>query len=412
MSALRRSLFGLIAAAGLSLPASFPAGAQDNSLTQVERGRYLTTLGSCQGCHTAPGEEPFAGGRGLETPFGIIYTPNITFESETGLGRWSKDDFRRAMHEGRRRDGQRLYPAFPYPHFAKMPHEDVDAIYDYLSTLDRVKKETPETSLPFPFNQRFLLAGWNWLFFERGIFREDREQSPEWNRGAYIVEGPGHCAGCHTPKNLAGADKKSRNLTGGKLENWFAPNIRGGRHGGLESWSEDDIVEFLGDGRNAHTAAFSTMAEVVALSTQHMGEDDRRAIAVYLKSLEDEERRAPRVAREETMESGAAIYFDNCSACHASDGQGIPRFFAPLAGSGKVNANDPTTVIRVILEGARAVPTEARPTPLTMPAFDWKLNDEQIASVATYVRQSWGNRGGRVSTGAVRELREALAESP
>src|SRR5690606_29953873 len=173
-------------------------------------------------------------------------------------------------------------------------------------------------------------------------------------------------------------------------------------------WSEDDIVEFLKTGRNAHTAAFSIMSEVIDYSTQHMVEEDLRAIAVYLKDMEGEERSAPSEPDDTVMEAGAAIYFDNCSACHVSDGSGVPRFFAPLAGSGKVNNEDATTVIRVILEGARAVPTTAHPSPLTMPAFHWKLSDEQVASVATYIRSSWGNRGGAVSASDVAALRERL----
>lgn len=396
-----------IAATGLSLLAS-PAPAQDTVYTQLERGRYALITGNCQGCHSAPGEEPFAGGRGLETPFGTIYTPNITFDPETGLGRWSRDDFWRAMHEGVAPGGERLYPAFPYPHFTKMPRDEVDALYDYLSTLPRVRKQKPENELPWPLSWRASLAGWQWMFFEPGAFQPDPQQSEQWNRGAYLVEGPGHCAGCHTEKNLAGADKDSRHLMGGRLENWAAPDIRGGADGGLADWSEDDIVEFLQTGRNAHTAAFSIMSEVIDYSTQHMVEDDLRAIAVYLKSLEGNERSPLRAPGEALMNAGAAIYFDNCSACHVSNGSGVPRFFAPLAGSGKANNEDPTTVIRVILEGARAVPTRVHPTPLTMPAFDWKLNDEQIAAVATYVRSSWGNRGGAVSAGEVADLREAL----
>ncbi len=406
MSALRNGLAAALAAALLG--AALPARAQDVSFSQIELGRYAVITGNCQGCHTASGEEPFAGSRGLETPFGTIYTPNITFEPETGLGLWSKDDFWRAMHEGIRRDGSRLYPAFPYPHFTKMPREEVDAIYDYLSTLPRVKKKKPENSLPFPLSWRTTLAGWNWLFFEPGVFQPNPEKSAQWNRGAYLVEGPGHCAGCHTEKNLAGADKKSRHLKGGVLEHWAAPNIRGGRHGGLEHWSEDDIVEFLKTGRNAHTAAFSIMSEVIQFSTQHMRDDDLRAIAVYLNDLESDERPAPGRPDAAVMKAGAAIYFDNCSACHVSDGRGVPRFFAPLVRSGKANDPDPTTVIRVILEGARAVPTKAHPSPLTMPAFDWKLGDEQVAAVATYVRSSWGNRGGTVSASEVSRLREAL----
>lgn len=402
----------IIAAAGaaISIGGIAPAAAQDTVFTQVERGRYALITGNCQGCHTAAGEEPFAGGRGLETPFGTIYTPNITFDPETGLGRWTRDDFWRAMHEGIAPDGSRLYPAFPYPHFSRMPRDEIDALYDYLSTLPRVKKMKPENELPWPLSWRFSLAGWRLLFFEPKPFRPDPDKSDEWNRGAYLVEGPAHCAGCHTEKNMAGADKESRHLMGGQLENWAAPDIRGGANGGLAHWSEDDIVEFLKTGRNVHTAAFSIMSEVIDYSTQHMRDDDLRAIAVYLKDLEGEERTPPRQPDESVMEAGAAIYFDNCSACHVSDGSGVPRFFAPLAGSGKVNNEDATTVIRVILQGARAVPTRVHPTPFTMPAFHWKLTDEQVAAVATYVRSSWGNIGGSVSAADVADLRERLAD--
>jgi mono/diheme cytochrome c family protein len=385
-----------------------PARTQETSFAQLERGRYIALAANCQGCHTAPGGRPFAGSRGLETPFGTIYTPNITFEPETGLGRWSRDDFYRAMHEGISRDGSRLYPAFPYPHFTKMPREDVDAVYDYLSTLPRVKETKPQNELPFPLSWRIMLSGWNLLFFRPGPFEPNASKSPEWNRGAYLVEGPGHCAGCHTEKNLAGADKKTQHLKGGQLENWAAPNIRGGRNGGLEKWSEDDIVEFLRTGRNIHTAAVSIMSEVIKLSTQHMRDDDLRAIAIYLKDIESDERAAPAKPDDKVVAAGEAIYFDNCSACHVSNGSGVPRFFAPLAGSGKVNNRDPTTVIRIILEGARSVPTKGRPSPLSMPAFDWKLSDDQIATVATYIRSSWGNRGSSVSGRQVAELRERL----
>lgn len=394
--------------AGALLADPLPARAQNTVYTEVERGRYALITGNCQGCHTASGEEPFAGGRGLETPFGTIYTPNITFDPDTGLGRWSRDDFWRAMHEGIAPDGSLLYPAFPYPHFSKMPRAEVDAIYDYLSTLPRVKKEKPENELPWPLSWRLSLAGWRLLYFEPEPFQPNPGKSEAWNRGAYLVEGPGHCAGCHTEKNFAGADKEDRHLMGGQLEDWAAPDIRGGEHGGLADWSEDDIVEFLRTGRNAYTAAFSIMSEVIDYSTQHMVDDDLRAIAIYLKDMAGEERSAPSAPDEEVMEAGAAIYFDNCSACHVSDGSGVPRFFAPLAGSGKVNNEDATTVIRVILEGARAVPTTAHPSPLTMPAFHWKLSDEQVASVATYIRSSWGNRGGAVSAADVAALRERL----
>ena len=410
MRAARHSAAAMVA--GILVGDPLPGRAQDNSFSQVERGRYAVATGNCQGCHTVPGEEPFTGGRGLQTPFGTIYTPNITFEPETGLGLWSKDHFWHALHEGVARDGSSLYPAFPYPHFTKMPRDEVDAVYDYLATLPPVKKEKPENELPFPLSWRTTLSGWNMLFFEPGVFESDPNKSKQWNRGAYLVEGPGHCAGCHTEKNVAGADKEGRHLKGGNLENWAAPSIRGGPHGGLEDWTEEDIVEFLKSGRNAHTAAFSIMSEVIELSTQHFHDEDLRAIALYLKGLESDEPDAPDAPNEAVVAAGEAIYFDNCSACHVSDGSGVPRFFAPLAGSGKVNNPDATTVIRVILQGARAVPTETHPSPLTMPAFHWKLTDEQIAAVATYVRSSWGNAAPAVSAGDVTDLREALKEGP
>jgi mono/diheme cytochrome c family protein len=410
MRAVQHSVAAVVAGVLLANPLS--ARGQNNSFAQVERGRYAVATANCQGCHTVQGEVPFSGGRGLGTPFGTIYTPNITFDPDTGLGLWSKDDFWRAMHEGIARDGSNLYPAFPYPHFTRMPRDQVDAIYDYLSTIDPVRKEKPENELPFPLSWRATLSAWNKIFFEPGVFQPDPAKPDEWNRGAYLVEGPGHCAGCHTEKNLAGADKESRHLKGGNLENWSAPDIRGGRHGGLEKWSDGEIVEFLKSGRNEHTAAFSIMAEVIELSTQQMTEEDLRAIAIYLKDLESDEPKTQAEPSEAVMTAGQAIYFDNCSACHVSNGAGVPRFFAPLAGSGKVNNPDATTVIRVILEGARAVPTRTHPSPLTMPAFDWKLTDEQIAAVASYVRASWGNRAAPVSAGDVADLRKALKDGP
>lgn len=408
MRAARNLAAAMFGGALIGVP--LQAEAQSNMFSQVERGRYAVATGNCQGCHTVPGEEPFSGGRGLETPFGTIYAPNITFDAETGLGLWSKDEFWRAMHEGIARDGSKLYPAFPYPHFTKMPRHEVDAIYDYLATLPRVKKEKPENELPFPLNWRFAITFWNWMFFEPGEFQPDPTKSAEWNRGAYLVEGPAHCAGCHTDKNLAGADRESQHLKGGVLENWAAPNIRGGQNGGLEKWSEEDIVEYLRTGRNVYTAAFSTMAEVIELSTQHLTDEDLHSIAIYLKDLESDERDDPDEPDSAVVAAGEAIYLDNCNACHVSDGSGIPRFFAPLNGSGKVNDPDPTTVIRVILEGARAVPTKAYPTPLSMPAYDWKLTDEQIAAVATYVRSSWGNSAPPVTADEVADLREALKD--
>ena len=406
MMAIRHSAAAVLAGALIGDP--LPLRAQDNSYSQVERGRYSVKTGNCEGCHTVPGEAPFSGGRGLETPFGTIFTPNITFDPETGLGRWSKDDFWRAMHEGVAPDGSNLYPAFPYPHFTKMPRDEVDAVYDYLATIQPVKREKPENDLPFPLSWRTAISGWNMMYFQKGEFEPDPDQSDEWNRGAYLVEGPGHCAGCHTEKNIAGADKASAHLQGGLLENWSAPSIRGGRHGGLEHWSTEEIVAFLKTGRNDRTAAFSTMSEVIELSTQHLAEADLRAMATYLKSLDSEARPVADSPSASVRAAGAAIYADSCNACHVSDGSGVPGMFARLSGSGKVRDTDPTTVIRVILEGARSVPTKAYPSPMSMPAYDWKLTDAQVAAVASYIRSSFGNSAPAVSEREVAVIRKAL----
>jgi mono/diheme cytochrome c family protein len=387
------------------------AGAQEMSLAQVERGQYLATVGNCVNCHTDfdRGGEPWTGGRELETPFGVIITPNLTFDNDTGLGEWTRDDFWRAMHEGVRRDGAQLYPAFPYPYFTRMPREDVDAIYDFLQTIQPVRVErVPEEELPAPLQVRAAVAGWNLLHFDQGVFEPDPDRSEAWNRGRYLVDGPAHCGGCHTGKNLLGGDIEDEYMRGGVLEHWFAPNIRGGENGGIAHWSEGEIVDFLRSGRTAHTIAMERMGEVVALSTQHMTEEDLAAIAVYLKSLDDAPREAADAPEAARMAAGEGIFFDNCAACHRADGSGVDYVFAALDGSNKVNAEDTTTLLRIIINGARAEPTEAFPTPFAMPAFAWKLSDEQIADVATYVRNAWGNRGGPIAASDVADLRETL----
>lgn len=393
----------------LSVVAS-SAAAQSTLFSQLERGRYITATANCRACHTAHDGQPFAGSRAMQTPFGTIYTPNITFDEKTGLGLWTKDQFYRALNEGISRDGSHLYPAFPYAHFTKMPREDVDAVYDYLAARPRIVKQKPDNNLLFPLEWRQLVGAWKTMFFRKGAFTPNPVQSDEWNRGAYLVQGPGHCAGCHTPKNLAGADKKSSDLMGGVLENWAAPNIRGGRNGGLEGWSKDEIVAFLKTGRNNHTGAMTRMGEVISYSTQHMTKQDLTAIATYLKSLDSPSRSAVLRPTAEAMRAGGAIYADNCSACHVSDGVGVPNIFARLAGSNKLNDADPTTVIRILLEGARATPTAARPTAFSMPAFGWKLTDEQIASVISFVRASWGNKGAPVEADDVRRMRNQLRQ--
>lgn len=389
------------------------AQAQDLSWTEIERGRYLAIVGNCVTCHTDFEHNgiPWSGGREMETPFGVIITPNITPDPRTGIGRWTREDFWRAMHEGRRRDGALMYPAFPYTNFTKMPREDVDAIYTYLRTIQPVEADhEPEEELPAPFRLRFAIAAWNFLNFDQGVFEPDPNQSYEWNRGAYLVDGPAHCGGCHTDRNITGGAQESEYLRGSVLENWHAPNIRGGENGGIAHWSQEDIVAYLATGRNEFTAPMSRMGEVVKYSTQHMTEFDLNAIAIYLQSLDDEPRARANVPTEGVMQAGEAIFFDNCAACHHLDGSGEPYMFARLDGSNKVLADDPTTLIRIILQGAQAVPTEDNPGPLGMPAYNWKLTDEHIADLVTYLRHAWGNNAAQVDPSDVADLREALAE--
>jgi len=405
-------LHTLLGAAASAILAVASAEAQELAGSQVERGRYLTYAGDCQACHTDIENEgiPYAGGRGLSTPFGVIYTPNLTPDDETGLGRWSRDDFYKAMNEGVGREGEHLYPAFPYPYFTNMPREDVDAIFDYLRTLEPVRSEKPENELPFPLNIRQAVAGWKLLFFEEQDFSVDPAQSAEWNRGRYLVDGPAHCGACHTGKNLLGADVEEEYLRGGLLENWFAPNIRGGNNGGLAHWDARDIVEFLRDGRSRHTAPMQRMGEVVELSTQHLTDADLGAIAAYLKSLDDSPRPKATAIDQAQQQRGEAIYFDNCASCHEADLSGVEYFFAPLDKSNKVAAEDPSTVIRLILEGARAQPTENAPTPLSMPSFAWKLDDEQVSDLVSFLRHRAGRGAGAVDASEVAAMREYLIE--
>jgi len=402
-----------IAAAGLACALSAGAsGAQELSFSQVDRGRYLTLAGDCKACHTDLENDgvPFAGGRALGTPFGTIYSANLTPDDETGLGLWSREDFYNALNEGIDREGRHLYPAMPYPYFTLMTRDQTDAIFAYLRTLEPVHAEEPENDLPFPLDIRLSVSGWKLLFFEDKSFVSMQDRSEAWNRGRYLVDGPLHCGACHSGKNLLGADADGEYLRGGVLENWYAPNIRGGENGGIADWTAEEIVEFLKIGRTSHTAPMQRMGEVVALSTQHLSVEDLGAVATYLKSLDDdlpEDADTPDQAR---LETGEGLYFDNCAACHAADRSGVPYFFAPLDSSNKVVADDPSTAIRIILGGARAQPTEAVPSMLAMPPFAWKLNDAQIADLLTYLRATGPRPAAPVSAGQVAEMREYLAE--
>jgi mono/diheme cytochrome c family protein len=375
---------------------------------QLRRGQYLVAAGDCMSCHLREGGEPLAGGLGLKTPFGVIYTPNITSDKETGIGNWTGDEFYRAMHDGIDDEGKNLYPAFPYPWFRLVSREDDDAIFAFLKTTAAVSYTPPMNDLSFPLQFRFTVKGWNLLYLKSHDFTADANQSPEWNRGAYLVNGLGHCGGCHTPKNSLGADKSKQQFDGGTLENWVAPDLTANNRTGLGTWSVDDVAEYLRNGRNAHAGAAGAMADVITYSTSLMSDADRHAMAVYLKSQEPSPDKANAPPNPAAMRRGAEIYSDACASCHLENGVGQPRYFPPLGPNAMLQQADPMGLEHLILAGGRIGISPSHPSPLTMPSFAWKLNDQEIADVSTFIRNSWGNQAAEVSESDVRAARKKL----
>ncbi|MEZ2224601.1 cytochrome c [Rhizobium sp. RCC_161_2] len=384
----------------------------DAEFNVVDRGRYLSILGDCSACHTAPGGRPFAGGLSIETPFGDLITPNITPDRDTGIGKYTQKDFQRVMSEGIGRGGYHLYPAMPYPAYTKMTADENAALFAYLQTLEPVKNQVEVNQLPFPYNQRWSLFAWNALNFTSGIFRPDASKSAQWNRGAYLVEGPEHCGTCHTPKNALGGDKDGEELQGFVIQGWNAPNITSDKHKGIGNWSADDIVAYLKTGANRFDLASGPMAEVVTKSTSRISDSDLAAIAAYLKDSGETPTVAPvAIAQSEpVMKAGAALYSDRCSGCHTPAGEGILKLFPKLANAPLVNADDATSLIHVVLAGSRTGATDAVSTSPAMPAFDWNMSDDQVASVLTFVRNSWGNAAPVVKPADVAKLRGYLKD--
>ena len=404
-----------ILAAAVSWAAIGPALADSQNFERIERGRYLATLADCGACHTRPGGKPFAGGLALQTPFGTLVAPNITPDRETGIGAMTDAEFLAALHDGRGQGGRRLYPAMPYPAYTKMSDDDVLAIRAYLATVTPVDNRVVANQLPFPLNIRLAMLAWNALNFTPGRYQPNPGKSAEWNRGAYVVEGAAHCGTCHTPKTVLGGDKNDQALSGAVLQGWFAPDITGDSRKGIGGWSKDDLIQYLKTGANDRTLATGPMAEAVTHSTSQMTDEDIAAIATYLKDGDpggSTVKPAPVAAGDNAMRAGAAIYKDSCAACHRDAGIGEAHLFPRLAGSAQVQSDDPTTLVRVVLQGTRAASTQAMPTAPAMPAFDWRLTDAQVAAVLTYIRNNWGNAAAPVSPGVVASQRPALAKAP
>jgi mono/diheme cytochrome c family protein len=394
------------------------AGPVANATTQqIERGEYLARAGDCVACHTAPEGHPFAGGRAMPTPFGALYSPNITPDDETGIGRWTAEEFYRMMHTGVSRDGTLLYPAMPFASYTKVTRADSDAIYAYLMSVPPVHQPNRPHELHFPFNNRDLLIGWRTLYFQEGEFVPDPKQSAEWNRGAYLVQGLGHCAMCHTAINALGGSSESKAFEGGMIpnQNWYAPSLTSNREAGLGEWSLDDIADLLQVGASHRGAVYGPMAEVVYNSLQYLSDDDAHAMATYLKALPPREAEAPptsqaRLVSPETMELGRKVYAKQCAVCHGDEGKGHPPQFPPLAGNQSITMSSPVNSIRMVLNGGYAPGTRKNPRPYGMPPFSHILKDDEVAAVVTYIRVAWNNNGTPVEPAQANALRKLLPE--
>jgi mono/diheme cytochrome c family protein len=387
---------------------SWAVDQQDFSL--IQRGEYLTVAADCAACHTNPGSgKPFAGGRPIETPFGNVVAANITPDKETGIGGWTEKEFRAALKTGVGKGGTLLYPAMPYVYYSKMTDDDVAAIWAYLSTMQPVRNKVVSDQLPFPYNIRQVMWFWNLLYRPKPGWMPVPGKSQEWNRGAYLVEGPMHCGACHTPKWFLGGDSKAK-LQGYSIQGWHAPNITNDKQLGLGTWSVDDIARYLKTGHNKVAAASGPMGEEVERSSSKVSDEDLKAIAVYLKDQTPQESSPAQAATpaELVMRAGSAIYKDQCSACHKLDGAGVADMFPALRAAPSVRAEDPTSLIRVVIDGTKSASTPEAPTGPGMPSYAWQLSDQQIAAVLSYVRNAWGNAAPAVSEGEVKSARTSL----
>ena len=387
-------------------------GAETPSST-LARGEYLARAGDCVACHTAAEGKPFAGRRPMNTPFGTLFTSNITSDPETGIGKWTADQFYAMLHTGRSRDGGLLYPAMPFASYTKVTRQDSDAIFGYLRSIPAVVLENRPHDLRFPYNNRALILGWRTLYFTEGEYKPVPSKSEEWNRGAYLVQGLGHCAMCHTAINALGGSSEAEAFEGGliPMQNWYAPSLTSNKEAGLGNWGIEDISDLLRKGISHRGAVYGPMADVVYNSLQYMDDGDTRAMAVYLKGLaqgSSVDRPAPILPAGESsllLGFGKTIYERQCTSCHGADGTGQTPHYPPLAGNQSIQMTSAVNPIRMVLNGGYPPGTAGNPMPYGMPPFAHALSDDEIAAVVTYIRVSWGNRGSAVSARQANELR-------
>lgn len=383
----------------------------------VERGKYLALAGNCAACHTTANGGLLAGGVAFETPFGKIYSTNITPDAETGIGKWTGEQFLQSLRQGMRADGEHLYPVFPYTAFTKITDTDAAALFVYLKSVPAVRYQAPENEISFPFNQRSLMFVWKALFFDEGAYQPDAKQSAEWNRGAYLVEALAHCSACHSPRNFLGAENSSMAMTGGvytdkvpggAMRPWSAPNLTSASHG-LGAWPVEEIAAYLKTGRNSFLETFGPMNEVIMNSTRHLGDADVRAMATYLKSLPPNDGSIGSSANAEVLREGETLYNVHCGTCHLPTGLGgLEEDTGPRLAGGSlvVQASNPASLINVILYGPQS-PDPELPTKRwkQMEAFGDKLADEEVAALASFLRSAWNNKGGEVTAEQVAKQR-------
>ena len=420
---MKTTFKALTLCAALALPLF--ANAADDAL--VKRGEYLAKAGDCIACHSAPHGKPFAGGLPMMTPMGAIYSTNITPDKDTGIGQYSEDDFRRAMREGVAKDGHNLYPAMPYPSYAKVNDDDMHALYAYfMNGVTPVKQANRESDIKWPMNMRWPLKFWNMVFLDKDVYRDKAGKDVAWNRGAYLIQGLGHCGSCHTPRGVAFQEKAldesgSAFLTGGLLDNWFASNLTGEHNVGLGRWSEADVAQFLKTGANQHASAFGAMTSVINNSTQAMTDADVAAMSRYLKSLPAAggsggaayayDAKATKVSlTRPANDAGARVYTAYCMHCHGVDGRGFAPMLAPLAGNPNVLEKDPSSLINVTLNGTEDLVIGGIPAAYPMPKYASVLSDQQVADVVSFVRAGWNNGAPAVGAGEVAKIRKATVK--
>jgi len=386
----------------------------ENPAQRLARGEYLARAGDCMACHTATGGEPYAGGVAIPTPFGTFYAPNITPDPQTGIGTWTAEDFWRALHEGKSKDGVLLYPAFPYTNYTKVTRSDADDLFVYLQSIKPVPQPRRQHELEFPYNERKLLIAWRALYFKPGEYVRDPAQSDAWNRGAYLVRGLGHCDACHATRNLLGAVPGNNETVGGLIpvQNWYAPSLTSNRETGLGDWEVEEVVDLLKTGVSARGAVFGPMAIVVYHSSQYLTPDDLAAMATYLKSQAQHDEpeapvqiKVPSAQAEVLYGQGRKIYEKRCVDCHQRHGEGVPRIYPPLVNNEAILMPYPINAIRIVVNGGFPPSTHGNPRPYGMPPFGQDLSDNEIAAVVSYVRQSWGNHAAPVSPAEVSSAR-------